>query len=376
MNVLVFNSEIKGHILEYIHHLYEYAQETSDNYFFIVPCSFSIHKEKLSWGRSDNIKIVYLTKNEETKCNSSNLLRGALWKSIIIRKYVIQYNIDRVWLIMLMLTMPLLPFFLPRKCKTEGILYRLYFYDGSNITGLRRLLEIVRFLILSHHPRINRVFVLNDSFGANQLNKKYRTWRFKYLPDPVPCINSLKTCDIRTELKISKDKKIYLHFGGLTRRKGTLEILHAIERLAKESLNDKVFIFAGAISDDIRQEFYLTIQQLRTKTNIFVFDDFCSYDFLFSLCKYCDYILIPYQNTNQSSGVIGYASFFEKPVIGPQNGLLGRLIKEYDLGYTIKTCCSEDIATSILDFERCSTSNRYYMSHRIENFKEVWKEGK
>lgn len=48
-----------------------------------------------------------------------------------------------------------------------------------------------------------------------------------------------------------------------------------------------------------------------------------------------DYVLVPYKNVEQSSGIIGYAAQYNKPVIGPSEGLLGELIREYRLGYTI-----------------------------------------
>ena len=41
---------------------------------------------------------------------------------------------------------------------------------------------------------------------------------------------------------------------------------------------------------------------------------------------------MPYQITKLSSGVLGYAAVFRKPVIGPSDGLIGNLIRENGLG--------------------------------------------
>ena len=57
---------------------------------------------------------------------------------------------------------------------------------------------------------------------------------------------------------------------------------------------------------------------------------------IFTLWRIADYILIPYKNTAQSSGVISYASQFCVPVIGPAEGLLGNLIRKFDMGLCIE----------------------------------------
>jgi hypothetical protein len=54
--------------------------------------------------------------------------------------------------------------------------------------------------------------------------------------------------------------------------------------------------------------------------------------------------LIPYKNSEQSSGVLGYAAQFNIPVVGPSSGLLGKLIKKNKLGYTINDITSASLA--------------------------------
>jgi hypothetical protein len=161
---------------------------------------------------------------------------------------------------------------------------------------------------------------------------------------------------------------VYLHFGGLSARKGTLEILRAIGLLPVEALQQKVFIFAGKVTDEMRAEFYALVRQQSARAKILVFDEFCSYEFLNNLCYIADWILIPYTNPNQSSGVIGYAGYFHKPVIGPRQGLLGQLIRDYHLGICLEDVTAASIQQAIESTPEFSETSTYAATHQVSDF--------
>jgi hypothetical protein len=269
---------------------------------------------------------------------------------------------------MLMSLMPFLPLVLSRKIRVDGILYRIYLYDKERFHGWRLWLEYIRYNLLAHHRCIGRVYVLNDDCAAKQLNRKYRTDRFRYLPDPIPIVARPCTTDLRSELGIAQDGTVYLHFGSLDTRKGTLEILRAIELMSEVELKGKVFIFAGRIAASMKEDFYRNYQIQKSRVKILVFDEFCTYEFLHNLCHATDWILIPYTNPNQSSGVIGYAGFWHKPVIGPSSGLLGRLIRNYHLGLCLSSVKAADIKNAVLIETPISEKSTYAETHRVEDF--------
>ena len=151
-------------------------------------------------------------------------------------------------------------------------------------------------------------------------------------------------------------------------RKGTLTILKAIIEAKQEKIKDSVFVFAGRVDHAIKDEFYDLIKIARQKCEIKVYDEFCENDFLYNLCYTCDFILIPYSNTCQSSGVIGYASFFEKPVIGPSKGLLGNLIKDNNLGLAIDDLDFCILARHLEKHINIGCDNTYSKNHTIEAF--------
>lgn len=79
-------------------------------------------------------------------------------------------------------------------------------------------------------------------------------------------------------------------------------------------------------------------------------------------------MLTPYRNTSQSSGAIGYAAQYGKPVIGPLKGLLGYLIKHYRLGYQVDEVCANGIYTAISNFKRISVPDEYVKDNQLSDF--------
>ncbi|MCD7711116.1 MAG: glycosyltransferase, partial [Porphyromonadaceae bacterium] len=191
----------------------------------------------------------------------------------------------------------------------------------------------------------DKIFLLNDAGAAVFFNKKFRTNKFKYLPDPIAVRDFESARNLRNELKIGDTEQVLLHFGGMSGRKGTLEVLQSIEILPQKGY---VFIFAGVVGSDIKTEFYARVESSRERgANILVFDEFCSYSFLCDLCKTCDAIVIPYKSTEQSSGVIAYAAALNRPVLAPRSGLLGKIIRKYRLGCLLKEVSAVQIAGAI-----------------------------
>lgn len=153
----------------------------------------------------------------------------------------------------------------------------------------------------------------------------------------------------------------------MAERKGTLDILSGILLLENEQLKDKTFVFAGKVQNSIREQFYSLMEPAKEKAHILVFDEFCSYRFLYDLCFTCDVIVIPYKDTNLSSGVIGYAALFEKPVIGPGSGLIGKIVKTNQMGITLENISDYAISKAFQENIVCGR-NQYIESNKLNVF--------
>lgn len=368
---LIFDDQLSGHHLEYIHHLHEGACDQKDSDFiFAVPKSFQELKNKLIWKKSDNVHYHFLS-NERVKIGG-NLLMQSYRKSKIVKKIALHYAVDEVFFVSLMSFLPAIALILPKNIKISGIIYLIYLYRWKHSSLAQKIVDSLKYLFLSNRDNIKCVFILNDKSAPVYLNKKFNASKFTYLPDPFQPIEENNLQNIRERYKIPKENIVYLHFGGLSARKGTLKILDALELIDEDKLKGKSFIFAGKIYDDIKDEFYKKYKNLHDKVQILCFDEFCEYSFLGSLCLSSDFILLPYSNTAQSSGIIGYGAQFNIPVVVPNSGLLGKLVKRYKLGYSTDISSSDKIA----DFIKNKTVDNYYknretgyiVEHNISQF--------
>lgn len=370
MKILIYDNKVVGHHLEYLHHWYSEACLNSNEFFFLVNKDFDQVKDKFHWEKTNNIKFIFLNDEEQKISEGENLLKCAWRMSFVIRKYVKEFQIDRVWLVMFMELMPFLPFFLPKGVLVSGIVYSIYLYNKMKFRGLRLVLENLRYAIISKHFNVERIYILNDSEMTLLLNEKFKSRKFKYLPDPVPDIDKDKLSLIRKVFPINSDDKVYLHFGAMDYRKGTIELLKAINMLPEKIAQNKFFIFAGKVSSNMREEFYEVLKNNKNHSRIKVFDEFCSYEFLNNLCLSCDAIMIPYKSAAQSSGVVGYASFFKKPVIGPAFAMIGKIIKKYSLGLVLDEITPESIKNALC-LQLPSVSNEYYEEHNVDSFNRI-----
>lgn len=218
---------------------------------------------------------------------------------------------------------------------------------------------------MSLSNKIDKVFILNDQDSADKLNLKFNVTKFKYIPDPLPEVK-IKAVPIISDLELAKDSIKFLHFGAMGYRKGTIDILKAIQLIPKDK--KYTFIFAGKIHHEIEKEFFSLVDEIKDKQNLIVINEFCSYSILDYLCKNSDCILIPYKITSQSSGLLGHASKYKIPVIGPNQGLIGKLIHENNLGTCLKEITPSNICDAILQFTPYRTSEEYYRTNTIENF--------
>ena len=351
---LFFDDCIEGHHLEYIHHLYMNCDNIKDECFiFMLPPTFKLLTDKLVWPKFTNVNIEFISEKDFVKLKSNGIFKS-YYLCLCLKKAVEKHMVSNVFLISLMGFMPFLPFFLSRKIKVSGIIYLIYLYRWKNSSLITKVLDSVKYILFSKSRVFANIYLLNDKVAPIYLNKKFKTSVFGYLPDPFISFPTSNIVKMRSKFNISNDKIVCLHFGALQERKGTIEILQAILVANETEISKCCFVFAGKIFEDIKERFYLLVEEAEKKTQIIVYDKFCEYDFLSLLCFSSNFILIPYKNPEQSSGLIGYAAQFKIPVIAPHNGLLGKLVKRYKLGHTIKNI---------------NISGMIYFFNNIENFK-------
>lgn len=365
--VLIYCPHIAGHRLEYINHLYKGACDRKRNAFiFAVEKNFHNCKSIMDWPQSENIDIVTI-EDDIIKKSKGNILRQAYYKCKGLGTYTKRYNPDEVIVLDMIEYVPFLPLFV--SVPVKGIIYRVITYEWKTESIFRRAVDYLKYWTMAHFNSFQSVYMLNDKQSVNILNEKYHTSCFKYLPDPVVPITRVESIDIRAKYNISPTKTILLHPGGMLRYKGTLEILKAINIMSDEVLSNYVFIFAGRITDSIKKEFKELIDIIGDRANIIIEDGFFPFEVLGAFIKNTDWILIPYKTKSQSSGILGHAAYFQKPVIGVRDSLIGNIIEEYNLGVCIEKSNAESIKMNLEHLPKLTIKESGYVeSHSIDMF--------
>lgn len=371
--ILIFEPFLSGHRLEYIHHLHEEAVKNSGTqYYFAVSAQFAEVKENYIWSEADNITFLFLDHRQIQSLQQKSKTVRISGLAGIASKLAKQYKVDETFFISIAEYMPWLPLFFRSRSSISGIIYYIYLYEWKSKKIVGRIKDALTLLSVIPFKKYKHIFLLNDPVAATYMNKKFKTKKFHYLPDPYPplAVNKEKEVNIKESLGIDDKKKIFLHFGSMSYRKGTLNILHAITSLSGGELGNCCFIFAGKVGDDIKERFYNLIDILKDKVQILVFDEFCPPPLLSSLCKICSAILAPYYNTAYSSGIVGYAANFHTPIVVPNEKFIGKLVRRYHLGYLLKDNSAKSIAGFIKDSDTFLTinGNRYMVTHTVDAF--------
>lgn len=84
---------------------------------------------------------------------------------------------------------------------------------------------------------------------------------------------------------------------------------------------------------------------------------------------------MPYTETSQSSGMFGYASQFNIPILAPRKGLLKKIIQKYHLGFFLESTTAQSIGTAINNIfktERPTISSQYIKENDVKTFTNVF----
>jgi glycosyltransferase involved in cell wall biosynthesis len=335
--------QITGHHSEYISHLIDYLYIDGDDgqvYYFLLhpdfPNTFPAIVEKAN--KCSNIALFYVSKEDLEKCSGRGLIRDSLAHYRIMNRYVQKLSVQHV----ILLYFNTFQFALglhKTNYTISGILFAQFYRLSVNSwkDRLRYVRKYLQTWLFVKNKRITKIFLLNDNKSVDYLNNRFHCDIFEMLPDPIPDIEPLKDFNIRKAYGIDSRKKIFLHIGSLNGRKGSLDILHSIPYIPEEVQKKICFLFAGKANSLFINQLMEVIRYYKQHSSVqLIFESqFIENARMKSFFDQCDCVLIPYKNAESSSGILGHAVIANKPVIGPNKGLLGELINQNNLGYTI-----------------------------------------
>lgn len=364
MKYLILVPNIDGHHLEYTEHLIKMANKMHDNSFvFSLHPGFKEYESSYILENNQNIFFDYLTETDVQI--SHNPIIRSIHLCKLLNKKIKRYHITDVFLIMLTPFGPFINLPIWRQVNISSIIYSLYPYEWKTFSIIRKIYISIYYWLIAKSRNIKTIFVLNDNACARLYNRVYHSTKFKFLVDPYPPIEHITNkYDLRRKYK---DKIIISHIGFLKKRKGSYDILEAIQAMDKDALSKYVFVFVG--KSDNAKYLQSLILKASYKVSIEYIDKFVNFEEMGEIVNSSDLLLLPYHNTNQSSGIIGYGAQFNVPVAVPNSNLLGSLVKRYNLGYFLKGHTKEDIIDFLSNHHFAPIPHSEYLSiNNIENF--------
>lgn len=349
MNSLIFEYQYGGHFIEYLRHLINYAKDNikEDTFYFVVPNNYKKHIENHEFHSAGNIQFIFMSEEEQIKCQNNdsyfNIFK-AFSRCRIIRHYINLLDIQKL----ILLTSINYIFglhFLPSHVSINAIEYIIPLRRDV-VSWRTKISDKLKMGLYAHTSQLKNLFLLNDEESAKIYNDIYRTQKFKFLPDPIDCMVPA------TEDNLHHEKITLLHAGRFRKEKGTFDIINAMKLLPDDVRQKFKLVICGCSPIKIDNDKAIEgVDELKNLMDIEFYNSFVSPEFLHSQYNRADIILIPYRNFAQSSGNLGHAASYGKPVIGPGQGLLGHIIRKYKLGYCLKTLTPESIATTLSEIK-------------------------
>jgi glycosyltransferase involved in cell wall biosynthesis len=333
---LIFEATNGGHRQEFIEHLMDYIM---GNHLFKDRFVFLLNKDlvhNLSTPKN-SLQIEEIEPNTTIKQHEQSIIQT-------LNKHP---NIDTV-LFMNMdsyLTTIIKLGFKKFNIKIKGILFQPFHqfpkqtFDFKSLR-FRKKNHLLATLCLNW--RIKQIFVLNDEKGVKKLNNWsfINFWKkvFTYLPDPIDGRNKINAIDkaaLLSQYAIEKDRHILLSLGAIDERKNVLASIKAVARLANDTQKKIcLFIVGKNYLADIEALPNLIKTTLKNCPDLQIIwiSEFVSDEQREQLFMLSDIVLMPYLNFYASSGILGHAIKYGKPVIGANVGVTSDIIAKYQLG--------------------------------------------
>jgi len=375
---LFYDFDVTGHHVEYVNHLPTVINQdnSSASFIFLLNEKF---KEKLN-EISENIRYIFF--NTANFSKEKSLIHRTRKELEFIQREAKENQVSDIFLFNIDPYQVALAWQKNRAdFKYHGILFspptRIQTPENVNIFTkwkqiLRKKRKEQQLKICVRNLNGGKIFVLNDEKVVSILNQKSNSKEspFRYLPDPILQTRGELKQDLRKKYGITADTTVLLAFGSIIPRKNLERCINALANLPK----DKPFCLL--IAGKGKPEYVTTLQgnydnKRSRRHQLIIENDFLSESEIPDYFSAADVVLMPYINFYGSSGVLGHAMRFAKPVIAPEVGLIADLVRRYDLGLTVNPLSQDSIESALLKSKNLTIGKAYtdfYHSHSPRAF--------
>lgn len=369
-NIMLFDLSINGHHPAYIRHLICYWGENKlPGYLNIVvsPQFIQHHSDVVALANSyskSNINFVAIAPDAEAalKSRKSGFNRNirAFQEWNLLCEYANSLKANQC-LIMYFDTCQLpLAFGKKPPCLVSGIYFRPTFHYSSFAQFIfswqDRLQQWREKLLLSRvlqHPQLQTLLCL-DPFFVKYIDQFNNSIKVAELPDPVSLttVSKAQVISLKERLDIDPERQVFLLFGALTGRKGIYQLLEAVAMLPPELSEKFCLVLAGQANSQEQDKINLHIAAINqtTRVQIITHYEFISEAEVQTYFQLADVVLAPYQRHVGMSGILLLAAAAQKPVLSSDYGLMGEVVRRYNLGLTVDSTIPTELAKGLAQF--------------------------
>lgn len=250
---------------------------------------------------------------------------------------------------------------LPEPVAVSGIYFQPSFHYGALGQAaetwqerVRRLRKAVTLRLALRNRHLRHLFCL-DPYVVPHIRRMTRRVEVVHLPDGIPAApppDADVARRLRAELDVEPGRRLLLLFGSLARRKGTFELLDAVEHLPADLARMAAVAFVGRVHDDERAAVGARLAATRAASaaQLLLHDAFVPESDVQRYFEAADLVLLPYQRHVGSSGVLIRAAAAGRPVLAQDYGLVGAHTRRHGLGRTVDTTDAAALANALAGY--------------------------
>lgn len=203
--------------------------------------------------------------------------------------------------------------------------------------------------------------------------------RWGVMPDPVPPPAVVDLDQVREQLGLKNDDMIMVCAGRIDEEKGIPELLAAFSAALAQCPPAAKLLLAGPFSAATRGLVTGEYRGLVESKRIIVIDRILDRTELDQVFAIANLVAAPHRRAYQSSGIVLRGVAAGKPIVGSQEGWIGRAIRQFGVGWTGNTTDRYEFAqTLVLAFHESRSlrfpeiARRWIQFHTPENFVATW----
>lgn len=349
--ILLFDAAPTGHHGEFLENMiYGIARAYSGDYRVLAHPDLRLRLEAAKVDSGSEIRLSYLGTAQLDLLNGVNsLLKRGRLELKIVEDACAEFGVKQV----LLMHMNVHQYALRTRLRKNGIsvrgimlnpytpLRRAHTWKSKVFAGLTACRKHLQFHLMFCNPHIDRVFLLNDAPVAKELNRSFsKRLPFSSITDPIPALLS-RMPTVTSPFENKGKHYSFLLMGSMAPRKGCLLVLKAMQKMTVDELSQIRLRLVGKFREEAanyRSDVLRAIQDLRSKCpelKIEVEDRYIDFSEMNAEFLAANCVLAPYLGFGGSSGLLGHACRSGKPMITCEEGLLGELVRELEVGLTV-----------------------------------------